>query len=174
MKTLYVTKSREWRSWLSKNHKKEDEIWLIYYKKESGKPRIPYNDAVEEALCYGWIDSTLKGIDKNRFSQRFSPRKPKSKLSQMNIERVRDLISRKKMTKAGLKAIEHIFDPENDMDEEYVIPDDILKALKADKKVWTNFQKFPDKYKRIRIAYIEHVRKRGKEEFQKRLKHLLK
>ena len=62
-KIIYVTKRKEWRAWLAKNHKKEKEIWLVYYRKASGKPRIPYNDAVEEALCYGWIDSTVKRID---------------------------------------------------------------------------------------------------------------
>lgn len=62
-KTLYVTNRNDWRSWLAKNHDKEKEIWLIYYRKLSRKPRIPYNDAVEEALCYGLIDSNLKGID---------------------------------------------------------------------------------------------------------------
>ena len=174
MKTLYVTNRKEWRSWLSKNHKKLDEIWLVYYKKNSGKTRIPYNDAVEEALCYGWIDSTVKGIDQESFAQRFTPRKSKSKLSQMNKERVRELIARKKMTKAGLKAIEHVFDPDKDMDEELIIPPDILKALKSEKEVWKNFQYFPEKYKRIRIGYIEHVRKRNEEEDNKRLNHFIK
>ena len=174
MKILYVTNRKEWRSWLSKNHKKLDEIWLVYYKKNSGKTRIPYNDAVEEALCYGWIDSTVKGIDQESFAQRFTPRKSKSKLSQMNKERVREMIARKKMTKAGLKAIEHVFDPDKDMDEELIIPPDILKALKSDKEVWKNFQNFPEKYKRIRIGYIEHVRIRSEEEFKKRLNHFIK
>jgi uncharacterized protein YdeI (YjbR/CyaY-like superfamily) len=64
--TLYVTDRKEWRAWLSKNHDKENEIWLIYYRKSSGKRRIPYNDAVEEALCFGWIDSINKNIDKER------------------------------------------------------------------------------------------------------------
>jgi len=174
MKTVYVTNRREWRSWLSRNHNKLDEIWLVYYKKDSGKPRIPYNDAVEEALCYGWIDSTVKGIDKDSFAQRFTPRKPKSNLSQMNKERVRELITKKKMTKAGLKAIEHVFGPEKDMEELFIIAADILKALKSDEDVWKNFQNFPERYKRIRIGYIENVRKRSEEEFQKRLRHFIK
>ena len=73
-KTLYVANRREWRAWLRKNYKKERDIWLIYYKKDSGKPRIPYNDAVEEALCFGWIDSIIKKMDAERFVQRFSKR----------------------------------------------------------------------------------------------------
>ncbi|HZQ08079.1 MAG TPA: hypothetical protein VFD70_15960, partial [Anaerolineae bacterium] len=104
-KTLYVTNRKQWRAWLAKHHKTEPEIWLIYYRKASGKPRIPYNDAVEEALCYGWIDSTNKTLDKDRLVQRFSPRRQGSKLSPMNMERVRRLIAAKKMTRAGLESI---------------------------------------------------------------------
>src|SRR4030043_1595586 len=104
-KTLYVKDRRSWRTWLARNHDKEKEIWLIYYRKETGKPRIPYNDAVEEALCYGWIDSTVKNIDTERFAQRFSPRKKSSSLSQANKERIIRLIATKKMTPAGLAAV---------------------------------------------------------------------
>ena len=67
--TLYVTNRRQWRTWLARHHKTASEIWLIYYKKHSGKPRIPYNDAVEEALCYGWIDSLTKPMDEYRWAQ---------------------------------------------------------------------------------------------------------
>jgi uncharacterized protein YdeI (YjbR/CyaY-like superfamily) len=83
-KTLYVTNWKDWRIWLAKHYKTETEIWLIYYRKDSGKQRIPYDDAVEEALCYGWIDSIVKTLDKERFVQRFSPRKSTSRLSQIN------------------------------------------------------------------------------------------
>jgi uncharacterized protein YdeI (YjbR/CyaY-like superfamily) len=86
--TLYVSNRKAWRAWLRRNHAREKEIWLIYDKKHSSKPRIPYNDAVEEALCYGWIDSTIKRIDHNRMAQRFSPRRAKSVLSETNKERV--------------------------------------------------------------------------------------
>ncbi len=104
---LYVTNRNEWRVWLEKNHVSANEIWLIYYKKHSGKKRIPYNDAVEEALCFGWIDSTVKSIDDECYAQRFSPRRKKSKLSEMNKERIRQLIKRGKMTSHGLESIKH-------------------------------------------------------------------
>src|SRR6266571_892670 len=100
-KTFYAKNRREWRAWLAKHHRLAPEIWLIYYKKESGRPRIPYNDAVEEALCYGWIDSILKPIDARRYAQRFSPRRPTSRLSEMNRERVRRLIAAGRMTASG-------------------------------------------------------------------------
>lgn len=123
-KTLYVTDRKEWRRWLASNHKKEPEIWLIYYKKDSGKLRIDYNHAVEEALCYGWIDSTVKSIDGEKFTQRFSPRKKDSHLSQMNRERVRKLVERGRMTEAGLAAIAHAYDPEKDEPSEPDLPAD--------------------------------------------------
>ena len=73
---IYIIDRKKWRKWLEKNFKKEKEIWLVYPKKSSGKKRIPYNDAVEEALCFGWIDSTIKSFDKDKTIQRFSPRNP--------------------------------------------------------------------------------------------------
>lgn len=171
-KTLYVTDRKQWRSWLAKSHNKEKEIWLIYYKKSSGKKRIPYNDAVEEALCYGWIDSIMKRVDEERFAQRFSPRKPNSILSQMNRERIHRLIEQKKMTIKGLNAVKHVFD-DSSKNSKCIIQSDILKLLKDDKKTWENFQKFPESYKRIRIQWIEGARTHP-ERFKKRLEYFLK
>jgi len=171
-KTLYVTKRKQWRSWLAKNHNKEKEIWLIFYKKSSGKPRIPYNDAVEEALCYGWIDSIVKGIDEEKFVQRFTPRRPKSKLSEMNKERIRQLIKQNKMTTVGLAAVKHVFDDSSE-NTKLILAPDILKALKQNKETWENFQKFPESYKRIRIGWIEGARTRPKLSNQ-RLRYFLK
>jgi len=71
--SLYIINRTNWRVWLKKNHNKKNEIWLIFYKKHTGKPRLPYEDAVEEALCFGWIDSTVKRIDENKYAQRFTP-----------------------------------------------------------------------------------------------------
>jgi uncharacterized protein YdeI (YjbR/CyaY-like superfamily) len=172
-KTLYVTNRDDWRLWLSKNHAEEKEIWLIYYRKSSGKPRIPYNDAVEEALCFGWIDSTAKPVDNEKFAQRFTPRRKSSGLSQMNRERVREMIAKKRMTGAGLDAIAHAFDHRNDDPEVFKIAPDILKALKKDKGSWENFNKFPKKYQRIRIGYVESRRRQGKAFFEKSLDHLI-
>src|SRR5205814_2145967 len=83
-KTFYAGNRREWRAWLARHQKTAPEIWLIYYKKHSGKPRVSYNDAVDEALCYGWIDSILKPIDADCYAQRFSPRRPTSRLSELD------------------------------------------------------------------------------------------
>lgn len=107
-KTLYVKDRIEFRNWLSINFNKEKEIWLIYFKKNSNKQRIPYNDAVEEALCFGWIDSTVKKIDDEKYAQRFTPRNLNSKWSEANIQRVKKLIAENKMTAAGLEKIKDL------------------------------------------------------------------
>lgn len=172
-KTLYVFERKSWRTWLAKHHKTEKEIWLIYYRKGTGKARISYDDAVEEALCYGWIDSTVKSLDSERYAQRFSPRKKTSGLSQTNRERVFRLIAGRKMTKAGLAAIAHVFDPAKDKAEDFVIPPGILEPLKANKEAWRNFQKFPESYRRIRVAYIESRKRHGRGMFRSSLAHFI-
>ena len=83
-RTLYVHRVADWRAWLRKHHKTSREIWLIFYRKSSDKPSISYNDWVDEALCFGWIDSVQKKIDNDRLAQRFTPRRPGSKTSKMN------------------------------------------------------------------------------------------
>ena len=171
MKTFYASDRREWRRWLRENHRTEAEIWFVFYRKHTGKPSVSYNDAVEEALCYGWIDSIVRKVDDDRYAQRFSPRKPKSAFSEMNRQRVDKLVKQKKMTKAGLEAIAHAYTPTTS-GRRFIVPPDILKALKADPDVWKNYSRFPAPYRQIRIAYIEGARKRP-EEFRKRLRHFL-
>jgi uncharacterized protein YdeI (YjbR/CyaY-like superfamily) len=103
--TLYVTNRADWRSWLQINNQEKKEIWLVYYKKTTGKPTISYEDAVEEALCFGWIDSIEKTLDNERFAGRFTPRRKGSKWSESNILRLRKLFFEAKMTAAGIAVI---------------------------------------------------------------------
>ncbi len=165
--TFYAATRTEWRKWLKKNYKIEKEIWLVYYKKTSGKPRIEYNDAVEVALCFGWIDSTAKKIDEERFAQKFSRRNPKTGYSQANKERLGKLIAEGKIMNDVLATLGDI------SSKQFEIPKDILETIKADKEAWKNFQKFSETYKRIRIAFIDGARNRPKE-FQKRLNYFIK
>jgi uncharacterized protein YdeI (YjbR/CyaY-like superfamily) len=165
--TLYVTHPEEWREWLEAHYKTESEIWLVYYKKATGKARIEYTDAVEQALCFGWIDSNLKKLDEERSAQRFSPRKPKSGYSQANIERLRYLVSQGMVVDEVLESLGDV------LEREFVFPADILDAIKTDAEAWKNYQAFSESYKRIRIAFIEGARNRP-EEFQKRLKYFIK
>ena len=167
LKTLYITNRKDWRAWLEKNFDKEKEIWIIYPKKSSGKSRILYNDAVEEALCFGWIDSTVKTLDDNYSAQRFSPRNPKSRFSQANKERLKWLLHNNLIHPSLLDTVKKNFK------EKFVFPPDILTALKSDRVAWKNYQKFSPSYKRIRIAYIDAARKRPGE-FEKRLANFIK
>ena len=101
---LYVKNRVEWRKWLEDNHSMVQGIWLIYYKKSSGKPRIPYNEAVEEALCFGWIDGKIKRVNDDYYMQWFTPRRPGSRWSNLNMNRAQKLINEGRMRPAGLVA----------------------------------------------------------------------
>jgi uncharacterized protein YdeI (YjbR/CyaY-like superfamily) len=103
--TLLVKSRQEWRDWLTQHHRDRKEIWLVYYKKTSGKTGISYGDAVEEALCFGWIDGTMKGIDKETYAGRFTPRRPRSPWSPSNRARVARLLQAGQMTEAGLAVL---------------------------------------------------------------------
>jgi uncharacterized protein YdeI (YjbR/CyaY-like superfamily) len=165
--TLYVVKRSDWRKWLRENYKTKTEVWLVYYKKGSGQPRIEYNDAVEEALCFGWIDSIVRSLDEQRFAQRFSPRKPGSKYSPANKERLRSLLKQKKVIKEVQETLVDL------SEEKFVIPEDILAEIQANQAAWEHFQKFSEAYKRIRIGFIEGARNRPAE-FRKRLAYFIK
>ncbi|HYV91156.1 MAG TPA: YdeI/OmpD-associated family protein [Chitinophagales bacterium] len=178
-KTLYVKNRGQWRAWLEKNHSTENEIWLVYYNKKSGKASMTHSDGVEEALCFGWIDSTRKSIDKDRSAQRFTPRRKNSNLSELNKERVQRLIKSGMMKSAGLDSIRHHFDKRSkELSastelKKFKLPKDILAELRKDPVVWKNFKKFPEYYQHIRIGFIDNSRNRP-EFFRKRLDYFLK
>ncbi len=162
METVYTSDRRVWRKYLEDHFQTSREIWLVFPMKESGEKSLSYNDAVEEALCFGWIDSTIKHIDELHRAQRFTPRRQGSPYSRPNIER---LI---RMEACGMihPAVRDSILPV--IRTPFVFPEDILDALKQDDEVWKNYQRFSDPYKRIRIAYIDAARMRP-EEFRKRL-----
>jgi uncharacterized protein YdeI (YjbR/CyaY-like superfamily) len=167
-RTLRVTTRKAWRAWLEKNHARKKEIWLVYATKQSGQARVPYSDAVEEALCFGWIDGIMKKIDANYFTQRFSPRRSaKSQLSETNKERVRRLTRAGLMTPAGMEKIR------GRMSEKFVLAPDIIAALKRDPQTWRNFQRFPKWYQRVRVGWLDASRHRP-EIFESRLRYFLK
>ena len=165
-KIKYFENRKDWRKWLTDNFEIANEIWFVFPNKYSNKKSILYNDAVEEALCFGWIDSTIKSLDKEHKIQRFTPRKSKSSYSQSNKERLKWLLDNKMIHSKFENEIRNI------VSKPFVFPDDIIHKIKEDKAVWENYQQFSDSYKRIRIAYIEAARIRP-EEFEKRLKHFI-
>ena len=165
--TFYTNERKKWREWLTENFEKEKEIWLVFPKKESGEKGLSYNDSVEEALCFGWIDSTVKKLDSLHRVQRFSPRREGSGYSRANIERL-ILLERQGMIHPKVRdtILEVIRVP-------YEFPADILELIRSDRRVWDNYEKFPEAYKRIRIAYIDGARKRPIE-FKKRLDNFIR
>ncbi len=176
-KYLYITNRKDWREWLKINHDSQKEIWLVFYKKHTGKKRIPYEDAVEEALCFGWIDSIVKRIDEEKYAQKFTPRRSNSQWSEVNKKRVMKMIKVKKMTKAGLIKIKQAkkngkWSEVAANKKEFVLTPDIKKVLTANKKAWENFNKLAPSYKKNYIGWITSAKK--KETRDKRLKEALK
>ncbi len=165
-KLLYAKTREDWRAWLEKNFTSEKEVWLVFPKKSSGKTRIEYNSAVEEALCFGWIDSTFKSLDENNNAQRFSPRNAKSSHSQANKERIKWLLERNMIHPSLLDKAKEI------AQEKFIFPKDIIESIKKENATWENYNTFSDSYKRIRIAYIDAARKRP-DEFKKRLNNFI-
>ena len=163
---LYAASRDEWRRWLESHYKTEKEIWLVFYKKSSGQQRIPYNDAVEEALSFGWIDSTVRSLDEEKYAQRFSPRNPKTPYSQANKERLKGLIKQGRVAPEVLASLPDL------EEEKFEVAPDILKAIRNNEDAWRNFQAFSPPYIRIRIGFIEGARNRP-EEFRKRLKYFI-
>jgi uncharacterized protein YdeI (YjbR/CyaY-like superfamily) len=153
-RTLYVVERDAWRAWLAENHRSQPEIWLVFYRKASGKPSLPYGDAVEEALCFGWIDSVVKKHGPESRAQRFTPRRPGSPVSEMNKERARRMIEAGRMTEAGLVALGSA------LEESFEIPPDIIDALREDDQTWRNFRALPEAYVRIRLGFIEAAHSR--------------
>lgn len=165
--TLYLHEPTAWREWLRRHHERKTEIWLLYPRAASGRPRLPYAAAVEEALCFGWIDGLEKGYDADCTAQRFTPRRARSTWSALNKERARQLVAAGRMTAAGLAALGRV------LDEAFEVPADIRAALQAQPPAWENFTRFAPAYQRLRIGYIEEMRGRPVE-FARRLSHFLR
>ena len=166
METIYTSDRKEWRAWLSGHFETSREIWLIYPMKGSGEESILYNDAVEEALCFGWIDSIVKHTDPLHRAQRFSPRRKNSPYSRLNIERLIWLDERNMIHPSVRPSVLPL------ITEPFEYPEDIMEIIEGDMKACENFRSFTPSYKRIRIAYIDAARNRP-EEFNRRLNNFM-
>ncbi len=162
MELFYASERTEWRNYLSEHFETSKEIYFVFPMKGSGEKSLSYNDAVEEALCFGWIDSTIRHIDPLHRAQRFTPRRKGSPYSRPNIERLIWLDARGMIhPKVREDILPLIRTP-------FVFPEDILNELRQDEAVWEHYQQLSESYCRIRIAYIDAARSRP-EEFRKRL-----
>lgn len=168
METVFAKDRAEWRRWLAKNHVRSVEIWLGFYKKASGKQTVSYEEAVEEALCFGWVDGMKKKLDEECFAFRFTPRKAKSGWSKSNLERVDRLIAQGKMMPAGLAAYNS-----GDRREVPPMPTEFPKMLeekfRKQRAAWNNYERFPPGYRRMTAGWVASAKKE-----ETRLKRLAK
>jgi uncharacterized protein YdeI (YjbR/CyaY-like superfamily) len=162
--TIKPKNRSEWRSWLEQNHQTFTEIWLLSDNRPE-ESNVTYLDAVEEAICFGWIDGIQKRYSTHELAQRFTPRKKRSNWTELNKERARRLIRLELMTEAGRATLP-------DLKIEFMVAEDIMVVLKEKPAALANFLEFPALYLRVRIGYIEEVRKNNTE-FDRRLQNFV-
>jgi uncharacterized protein YdeI (YjbR/CyaY-like superfamily) len=158
MKPKFFSSASKFRQWLAANHDKSSELWVGYYKKDSGKPSLTWPEAVDEALCFGWIDGVRKSIDEVSYTIRFTPRKQRSIWSAVNIKRAGELIELGQMQPAGFKAFENRQEARSavyayeqrgrKLDEAYE------RKLRANKKAWAFFQAQPPSYQKAASWWV--------------------
>jgi len=167
---------KDWRRWLEKNHDRAQEIWLVYLKPASGRSNIDYETSVEEALCFGWIDSIIQKIDENKYVRKFNPRRPGSKWSETNKRRVAKVIREGRMTAAGLAKVTFDLDkvdarqtaPKRAVME---MPGNVERALRSQPEVWAAFERVTPSLRRNYILWLMDAKK--PETFERRLKLLI-
>ncbi len=177
---VYLKTGMEWRDWLSKNHDKEKKVYLIKYKKHTGKPTLTNREAMGEAICFGWIDTTINRIDDEKYSQCFVKRTEKSRWSNNTLSYAKRLIKEGKMTPAGLKMYKlGLKKPviDHNLPKNPIPPSDLMIELEKNKTALNNFNNFAPSYKRFYIYWIEHAKrqetrnKRIKEVFNRSLEN---
>ncbi len=162
-KPLYFKTRRQWRRWLEKNHAKKKEAWLLYYKKNSGKKSVSYEKAVEEALCFGWIDTTVRSLDGKSFMQKYTPRNPGSVWSLLNKRRALKMIRESRMAAAGFAKVRaakksRAWYSAYTLKKEAGLPADLKKALEKNRRAWENFKKFLDGARNFYVLWVEDAK----------------
>jgi uncharacterized protein YdeI (YjbR/CyaY-like superfamily) len=175
-KVAHFKNRNEWRKWLAKFHNKEKELWLVYFKKNTGIESVPYEDSVEEALCFGWIDSLIQKIDEEKYARKFTPRINSAKWSEPNIKRMKKMIAEGKMTEAGRRVADDkalMTDVKADKQKrELVIPVYIMTALRKNNKANKFFESLAPSHKKLYVGWIDSAVKQETKE--KRLAEALK
>jgi uncharacterized protein YdeI (YjbR/CyaY-like superfamily) len=163
LNTFKATDRDTWRTWLATNHAIEREVWVVFQKKHTGVSCMSYEDSVEEALCFGWIDSIIKRIDENTFARKFTPRTDTTNWSELNKKRVAKCIQEGRMTEIGLAKVSY---PDPGIDTERTpratrllpktpsLPGFMAKALRAHDKAWKSFNAMPPSHQRNYILWI--------------------
>lgn len=159
MKTLEVRNCEQWRKWLAKHHDSESEVWLVFHKRHTGRSSIAYNDALDEALCFGWIDSLVKRLDDDRYARKFTPRKPDSKWSTVNRKRYAQLQASGRLTPAGLERAPTDRSYDAPRPARSKVPQYILQALRSRPAAWKHFQSLAPSYRRMYIGWIDSAKR---------------
>ena len=158
MKPVFFATPAAFRAWLKKHHKTADELWVGYYRKDSGKPSLTWQESVDEALCFGWIDGIRKKVSDEAYTNRFTPRRAGSNWSAINIAKVEELTKKKRMHAAGLAAFakrteakSRIYTYEQ-VSMELATP--IEKIFKSHKRAWAFFQVQPPYYRKLMTGWV--------------------
>lgn len=173
---FFFADRQEWRKWLNLNHNKSDGIWVVYFKKHVAKPSLKYHKGVEEALCFGWIDSTVKTVDNERYKQKYTPRRKNSVWSEINKNRVGKMIKEKKMTEAGLLLIEEAkkngqWEKAYGTRKKSEMPTDLKESLSKNKAALENFQRFAPSHQNTYINWLNAAKR--DETRKKRIKQII-
>jgi uncharacterized protein YdeI (YjbR/CyaY-like superfamily) len=171
IRTLEMPTRQQWRNWLQDHHDSESEIWLVFFKRHTGLEGISYDDAVDEALCFGWIDSLVKRLDDVRYARKFTPRKAGSKWSTSNRRRYEDLRSRGLLAAPGLKRPPTNRSGDAPRPSVSVIPAYIEKPIKANPLAWTAFEQLAPSHRRAYVGWIDSAKR--EETKQKRLREAI-
>jgi uncharacterized protein YdeI (YjbR/CyaY-like superfamily) len=159
LETLDVRTLAEWRAWLAKHHQSVSAVWLVFYKRHTGEPTIEYEDAVDEALCFGWVDSLIKRLDENRYARKFTPRKADSRWSTVNRKRYARLLASGRLMPGGLARAptERSGDAPGPADGK--LPRYIEQALKKHSAAWKFFQSLAPSHRRQYIGWIDSAKR---------------
>jgi uncharacterized protein YdeI (YjbR/CyaY-like superfamily) len=168
---LHFENAEDWRTWLWENYAKHHEVWLIFFKNKTGKQNISYESSVEEALCFGWIDSIIKKLDEDRYARKYTPRTNNHNWSELNIRRVKKLTSEGKMEDAGLSKIDHklydpikrIFlnedhDPKKNPDTLWVVPEFVINFFGENEPALKNFNAMAPSHKKHYVLWITNAK----------------
>jgi len=158
MKTFDARTRDEWRKWLARHHDSESEVWLIFHKRHTGRTSVAYKDALDEALCYGWIDSLVKRLNDDQYARKFTPRKPTSNWSSINVRRYNELKAANKLAPPGLER-GPAGRPVVDGPRMTSVPAYIEKALRADRKAWTVFERLAPSHRRAYLGWIDTAKR---------------
>jgi uncharacterized protein YdeI (YjbR/CyaY-like superfamily) len=159
MKTLAVRTREAWRRWLSTHHASEAEVWLVFPKRHTGVACLSYEDAVEEALCFGWIDSLIKRLDDARYARKFTPRNANSRWSTINRRRYASLKARGLLAAPGLERPPTGKSGDAPRPVALELPSDLETELQANPRAWQNFERLAPSYKRMYVAWISSAKR---------------